>query len=107
MFEREFLLKSGGFPSIDLGDEFYLMEKVIRNHGTVSYLPRCDVKALVHTESEGMSSRERKIEGENRLFAHKKKYWADMRWEKKEKFVCAIIWYLGIRILETDSIRHL
>ena len=51
MFEREFLLKSGGFPPIDLGDEFYLMEKVIRNHGTVSYLPRCDVKALVHTES--------------------------------------------------------
>ncbi len=85
MFEREFLLKSGGFPPIDLGDEFYLMEKVIRNHGTVSYLPRCDVKALVHTESEGMSSRERKIEGENRLFAHKKKYWADMRWGEKRK----------------------
>lgn len=61
------------------------MRKSFGITGTVSYLPRCDVKALVHTESEGMSSRERKIEGENRLFAHKKKYWADMRWGEKRK----------------------
>ena len=68
-----------------LGDEFYLMEKVIRNHGTVSYLPRCDVKALVHTESEGMSSRERKIEGENRLFAHKKEILGRYEMGRKKK----------------------
>ena len=50
MFQSAFLRKIGGFPPIDLGDEFYLMEKAILHHGRISYLPRCDVKALVHRE---------------------------------------------------------
>lgn len=85
MFERGFLQSIGGFAAIDLGDEFYLMEKAIRAKGTVSYLARCDVKALVHRTSEGMSSGERKIEGENALFSHKKKYWASMSGKEKRQ----------------------
>ena len=85
MFEREFLQSIGGFSAIDLGDEFYLMEKAIRAKGAISYLARCDVKALVHRTSEGMSSGERKIEGENALFSHKKKYWASMSGKEKRQ----------------------
>lgn len=87
MFQSAFLRKIGGFPPIDLGDEFYLMEKAILHHGRISYLPRCDVKALVHRETSGLSSREGKIRGENQLFAHKKKRWMDMS-RKERRQIC-------------------
>ena len=74
MFKKEYLVKIGGFPPIDVGDEFYLMKEAICGCGKFSYLPRCDVKAYVHTESEGLSSGESKIAGENSLFEYKKQF---------------------------------
>ena len=87
MFRRIFLQEIGGFPPIDIGDEFYLMEKAIEHHGKISYLARCDVKALVHRETSGLSSRESKIQGENQLFAHKKKHWIQMS-RKERRQIC-------------------
>lgn len=87
MFRKDFLEKLGGFPPKDLGDEFYLMEKAIRMGGRISYLPRCDVKALVHRISPGMSSKEGKIQGENQLFRHKRKNWAKMT-QTEKKQIC-------------------
>lgn len=74
MFKRNYLLNIGGFPPINVGDEFYLMQKAIEAEGKFSYLPSCDVKAYVHTETDGLSSGESKINGENELFKYKKKY---------------------------------
>lgn len=74
MFRKEYLHTIGGFPPIDVGDEFYLMKEAITGGGTFSYLERCDVKALVHTETEGLSSRESKIQGENALYEYKKSF---------------------------------
>lgn len=76
MFRREYLLKIGGFDSIDMGDEFYLMLKAIEGKGSFAYLPKCDVKAYVHREVEGLSSGDGKIDGENCLHAVKKKYFS-------------------------------
>lgn len=87
MFRRTFLQRLGGFPPKDIGDEFYLMEKAIEHHGKISYLARCDVKALVHRETFGLSSRESKIQGENQLFAHKKKHWIQMN-RKERRQIC-------------------
>ncbi len=81
MFTKEYLLEIGGFPSIDLGDEFYLMERAILKNGRFDYLPRCDVKAFVHQKECGLSSGQSKIDGENILFEHKKKYFS--RFDKK------------------------
>ena len=74
MFKREYLLKIGGFPGIDVGDEFYLMQRAIEEGGKFSYLPVCDIKAYVHTQTDGLSSGESKINGENALYQFKKKY---------------------------------
>ena len=74
MFRKEYLDKIGGFPPIDVGDEFYLMKEAITGGGQFSYLKRCEVKALVHTETEGLSSRESKIQGENALYEYKKSF---------------------------------
>lgn len=82
MFKKSYLEKIGGFPPIDLGDEFYLMKEAITAGGIFSYLPVCDVKALVHTQTEGLSSREGKINGENVLYEYKKQFFGQLR--KKE-----------------------
>ena len=74
MFKRDYLLSIGGFPPINVGDEFYLMQKAIEANGKFSYLPICDIKAYIHTETDGLSSGESKINGENKLYEYKKRY---------------------------------
>ena len=78
MFKTDYLMSIGGFPHINVGDEFYLMQRAIEKGGKFSYLPVCDVKAYVHTETEGLSSGESKIDGENALYEMKKKYFNEL-----------------------------
>lgn len=85
MFRREYLEKIGGFPHIDMGDEFYLMKEAIIHEGRFSYLPVCDVKALVHRKTEGLSSRERKVEGENKLYEYKKQFFPELTKKQVKK----------------------
>lgn len=75
IFKTEYLKKIGGFPGIDVGDEFYLMKEAILGGGKCAYFPNCYVKAYVHTgETAGLSSGQGKIDGENALHKEKKKY---------------------------------
>ena len=76
MFTKAYLNKIGAFAQIDVGDEFYLMEKAIQGGGIFGYLQRCDVKAFVHKGECGLSSGLRKINGENDLFEYKKRYFS-------------------------------
>lgn len=78
MFRREYLLKIGGFPLINVGDEFYLMQKAIEEGGKFSYLPTCDIKAYVHILTEGLSSGDSKINGENELYRFKQNKFSDL-----------------------------
>ena len=74
MFRREYLLEIGGFPPIDVGDEFYLMKEAICGGGKFAYVPGCFVKAYIHTGGGGLSSGDGKIEGENHLYTYKKQF---------------------------------
>ena len=77
MFHAPYLRKIGGFPEIDIGDEYYLMEKAILEGGTIVVSDHCFVKAYVHTgATTGLSSGGKKIQGENRLYEEKKKYFS-------------------------------
>lgn len=78
MFRKDYLQMIGGYPPIDVGDEFYLMIEAIRKGGKGVYLKGFLVKALVHTTTEGLSSREKKIDGENTLYAFKQKYFQQL-----------------------------
>ncbi len=71
MFKKEYLKLINGFPQIDIGDEFYLMCNAIEGNGKFSYLAVCDVKAYVHTNTDGLSSGQLKIDGENALYKFK------------------------------------
>ena len=73
MFKKEYLIKIGGFPSIDFGDEFYLMKEAILGGGKFLYTPGCFVKAYIHYGAEsGLSSGSTKIQGEKDLYQYKK-----------------------------------
>lgn len=74
MFRAEYLRAIGGFPPIDVGDEFYLMMKAICGGGRFCYVPGCEVKAYIHTGEDGLSSGEGKIRGENALYQYKQSF---------------------------------
>lgn len=100
MFKKEYLTRIGGFAPIDVGDEFYLMERAITGGGSFGYLPGCRIKAYVHTGEGGLSSGDGKIKGENALYAYKKTHFdqlraADIRYVKMRHF--AVIAYALLR----------
>lgn len=74
MFDTAYLRSIGGFAPIDIGDEYYLMQRAIEGGGRFGYLPDCSVKAYVHEGEAGLSAGQSKIDGENSLFAYKKQY---------------------------------
>jgi len=79
MFLKTYINKIGGFAPIDVGDEFYLMQRAIKASGKFGYLPQCDVIAYVHKTQEGLSSGAKKIEGEKRLYQYKKQYFSQLK----------------------------
>lgn len=100
MFKKEYLTRIGGFASIDVGDEFYLMQRAIEGGGKFGYLPRCDIRAYVHTGNGGLSSGEGKIKGENALYEYKKTFFnqlasKDIRYIKMRHY--AVIAFAEIR----------
>ncbi len=102
MMKRSYFEKIGGFPPVDLGDEFFLMERAIEQNGAFGYLEGCDVKAYVHTgQAGGLSSGEGKISGEKRLYAYKKKYFSKLsaksiRYIKMRHY--AVLSFAGLRM---------
>ncbi|WP_139991071.1 glycosyltransferase family 2 protein [Paenibacillus paridis] len=86
MFKKKYLIDIGLFSQINVGDEFYLMQKAIDGKGIFSYLPGCEVKAYVHSETDGLSSGDGKIKGENQLYEYKKKYF-DRLTQKEQRYI--------------------
>lgn len=86
MFRKEYLLKIGGFPLINIGDEFYLMKEAIVGHGKFLYVPGCYIKAYVHTGENGLSSGLSKIDGENALYEYKKTFFKEIS-PKNRKYI--------------------
>lgn len=100
MFKKEYLIQIGGFASIDVGDEFYLMQRAIEEGGKFGYLPGCEIKAYVHTGDGGLSSGDGKIKGENALYEYKKTFFdqleaGDIRYIKMRHY--AVIAYAELR----------
>ena len=87
MFKKEYLTQIGGFAPIDVGDEYYLMQRAIEGGGKFGYLAGCEVKAYVHTGDGGLSSGDGKILGENALFEYKKGFF-DKVDAKTRRYIC-------------------
>ena len=74
MFRASALKKIGGFDDANMGQEFYLMFKAIKNNLDIRYIHICDVKIYKHS-GEGISQGKNKITGENNIYRFKKKHW--------------------------------
>lgn len=100
MFRKEYLGTIGGFAPIDVGDEYYLMQRAIDGGGKFGYLPGCEVMAYVHTGEGGLSSGEGKINGENALYQYKQQYF-DLLSSSDRKYIrvrhYAVISYAKLR----------
>lgn len=83
MFKREYLLLVACFGSINVGDEFYLIQKAIQGGGKLYYQPECHVKAYVHTGEGRLSSGQGKIDGENQLYVFKKQFFTKISWKSR------------------------
>lgn len=103
MFRKEYLVEIGGFAPIDVGDEFYLMQRAIDGNGKFGYLPGSDIKAYVHTgENAGVSSGEGKIQGENALYEYKKSFFnrlsaPEIRYIKMRHYAVLAFAYVRMR----------
>lgn len=102
MFKKEYLLNIGGFPPINVGDEFYLMKEAISLGGKFVYVPYCFIKAYVHTGNNGMSSGDGKISGEKVLYNYKKTFFNDIdgkakRYIKMRHFAVLAYAYLRMK----------
>lgn len=100
MFRKDYLVQIEGFAPINVGDEFYLMQRAIEGGGKFGYLPGCDIKAYVHTGEGGMSSGDGKIEGENAIYEYKKTFFKylerkDVRYIKMRHY--AVLAYAELR----------
>ncbi len=87
MLKKSYLTEIGGFPPINVGDEFYLVQRAIEGGGKFGYLPVCDVRAQVHTGEGGLSSGEGKIRGEKALHAYKKTFFHQLD-KKSIRYIC-------------------
>ena len=81
MFKTDKLREIGGFEDAKMGQEFYLMLKSIERGLSIGYIPECDVKVYKHADG-GITQGKNKINGENRLYEFKKKYFSQL--SKKE-----------------------
>ncbi len=86
MFRKDYIDRIGGFPPIDVGDEFYLMCNAIEAEGKFLYVPGCYVKAYVHNGEDGLSSGQSKIQGEIGIHQYKKGYFTGLN-KKTIRFI--------------------
>lgn len=84
MFRTEFIKKIGGYRAIDIGDDYYIIQKAIIKGGKFVYIHKCHVRAYLHKgENGGLSSGQKKIIGEKRLQYNKMKYFYLLNFKEK------------------------
>lgn len=83
MFKTAMLRKINGFDDVKMGQEFHLMLKAIEQGLKIGYLKECDVKIYKHSDG-GISQGKNKIDGENKLYEFKKRYYSELSLRERE-----------------------
>lgn len=101
MFKTDKLREIGGFEDAKMGQEFYLMLKSIERGLSIGYIPECDVKVYKHADG-GITQGKNKIDGENRLYEFKKKYFPQLR-KKEIRFINFRHWAVMVVAYKRNS----
>lgn len=73
MIKKQVLLDIGGFEIVPMGQEYYLMQKMLQGDYKFGYFPECYIKAY-RTKAEAISTGKNKISGEKALYLYKKSF---------------------------------
>lgn len=87
MCKRSILLKINGFDDVKMGQEYYLMMKLIQSHSQIGYLPESDVVAYRYN-IEAISTGPAKISGERALYQYKKSFFSILKTSEKRYIRC-------------------
>ena len=115
MLRRRVLESVNGFEIVPMGQEFYLMQKILQKDFKIGYFPECHVKAY-RTKEEAISTGKNKITGERALYKYKKQYFSILNFKEKQYVRCrhyavmavackrnrkyiAALWYLMVSVL--------
>lgn len=87
MFKRQVLLDVGGFDDVVMGQEYYLMQKVLLGNYKIGYYPDCYIKAY-RTNAEAISTGKNKIIGEKALYRFKKSFFNTLSFGERQYVKC-------------------
>lgn len=87
MVKRFVLEDIGGFDIVPMGQEYYLMQKILQTDCTIGYYPKCHIKAY-RTAAEAISNGRNKIVGERKLYKYKKTFFSILSFSEKQYVRC-------------------
>ena len=87
MIKKNVLDNIGGFDIVSMGQEYYLMKKIIWANYKIGYLPECYVKAY-RTKDEAISTGKNKINGEKQIYKFKKSFFNQLNGRSKRYIRC-------------------
>lgn len=74
MVKRSTFEKTEGFGEVPVGQDWFLMLRCIEAGAKTGYFPECHLKQYLHP-GERLSTGKNKIDGENRLYEYKRRYY--------------------------------
>lgn len=87
MLKKSVLEEIGGFEIVPMGQEYYLMQKILQTNAKLGYNPHCYIKAY-RTKAEAISTGKNKITGERALFKYKKNFFPILTFSEKQYVRC-------------------
>lgn len=87
MMKKQVLTDVKGFEVVSMGQEYYLMQKILMTDYTVGYCPFCYVKAY-RTKAEAISTGKGKIEGEKAIYRYRKSFFNLLNFRERQYVRC-------------------
>ena len=87
MMKKNVLEQIGGFDIVPMGQEYYLMQKIVLGNYKIGYFSECYIKAY-RTKAEAISTGKNKINGEKALFKYKKQFFEKLTFSEKQYVRC-------------------
>lgn len=87
MMKKNVLVEIGGFEVVPMGQEYYLMQKILWGNYKLGYYPECYIKAY-RTSAEAISTGKNKITGEKQLYKFKKQYFGILNLKERRYVRC-------------------
>ncbi len=87
MMKKSVLEEIGGFEIVPMGQEYYLMQKILQMNYVLGYFGDCYIKAY-RTNAEAISTGKNKIYGEKALYKYKRTFFSKLNIKERQYVKC-------------------